>query len=739
MQIEPTTSELRPWMNGRSFNLIIEQKEFDDLIDRIIELKRYGIDTETNGLHPINSRVVGICLAPSPQEGFYIPIRHELGKNLDLKVAIAGMKRLQQSEKKADFWNARFDINMFMNDEVVFDNFRNINDGMIMYWLIDSARRTLKLKYVAKAEKGYEMLELWECFGHAKKPRNFVPTVQTLDPLRVTVYGCSDSMITTELCRVFEKDSWIERQAGVYQLELATIMSLVDMDRQKPMKLDMDYVLQWKSKIESKLLDIEKQVYDLVGHPFNIGSPDQLGKVLYQDLGLPVIATTGSGNKPSTGDEVLESLKSRHPAVALVQDWRHNSKLMSTYLEPFLVGQENGYTRINFFQPATETGRIQGRAGNFELDGTLGMSVSTIPKNREGRDDIYDPRRVFVADEGYVLAAVDYENEEMRLAANMSGEPVWIDALNSGRNMHREMGSRMYKKEPQALSDDEYAIAKGANFRYLYGGGSPREEEYNIYYAAVPTLKAWQDKMKEQMSNYGFVTTAWGRCRRADELIRSGDRAKIAYALRQSVNSPVQGTGSDVLRLALTQIVLRLLRKEYPELRGKVKVRLLVHDEIVYEIPLKIEGTDWTWDKILYKICEIMESVKIPHWKCPLRVDGHIGPSWSSITGTKFKLDRDRKVIVLQEKKVKKDPLKYSNGEVKYRLQDNHLILKISSTLLTSEFKQDLKNLFLDFGVKSGSRVTVSIDGGSSVTSPGEFDHDPLIKKLATFVKISPE
>lgn len=660
MQVTPTEREFRPWMQGREFHLVVDRIEYKDLIDECCSVERYGFDTETDGLHPTEARTCGICLSPDPKRGYYAPIRHRKGKNLDLDVALEGLQRLADSDALNDMYNAQFDMQMSVNDGIHF-HFKKIRDAQISWWLIDSSRKLRGgLKAISKQHFGYDMLELWELFFN-KKPnkKQFMPTVHLLDPTQVTVYGSSDAMVTTELQRSLERDRWWKMQEKIFYIEMAMIECLREMERH-PIQLDLEYIDHWNKRISNDMAECEHKIYKLAGQPFNIQANAALAKLLYNQLGLPCTKVTGKNNEPSVDDEALAAIRTMHPIVPIIQEYKTLHKLHSTYLLPFTTGHdENGMTRIGFFHPATETGRIQGRKGRgFAVDGKLEMSITTAPKNKKELPNIYDPRQVVVARPGWLLASIDYANEEMRIAANMSGEENWIEALLNGENMHRKMAALIFGVPMDQVTPEQYAAAKAANFKYLYGGGSPKEEIYRMYYAAVPTLKSWQDAQKSKMNGYGYVQSAWGRVRRAEDLVKSQEWGRQMLAERIAVNSPVQSSGGDVLRLAVIGVLLRKLRHEHPELKEFVFVRLLVHDEICYEIATDetLKGSKawemgWTFDKILYMICEVMEGIGLSGWPVPLLVDGHVSRTWSSTGARKFDLDRVNKKVVWIEVK----------------------------------------------------------------------------------------
>lgn len=572
MKVSPSSRDFRPWMQGREFHCLTDPKEYHDLIDELVARPRFGFDTETDGLHPTQARICGLCLSPEPKRGYYVPIRHQKGTNLDLDCALEGLGRLTQAETPAvDMYNALFDMQMTANDGRYW-HWRKVRCAMLAYWLIDSSRKLRGgLKAAALGMFGYEMVELWQLFMD-KKPnkKQFVPTVHALDPLQVTVYGASDAMVTTEMGIALSRDRYLQMQEKIFLLEMGFTECLRRMERQ-PVLLDIDYVRRWDERLTSDIKGIEARIYRLVGRPFNIASTDQLAKLLYDELGLPCSKYTGKSQARSVDEEALTPLERLHPVVPLILQYKELTKLHGTYLTPFLVSHDPATheTRIGHVQNSTETGRVSGRkGGGFEKDGKLMMSHTTAPKNRSGRADCYDVRQVVIAHEGYKLASVDFANEEMRLAANMSGERNWIEQLNAGANMHRAMAALIYKKEMAAVNDVEYAAAKGANFKYLYGGGSPKEDLYNSYYAAVPQLKAWQDQQKAQMRKFGFVRSAWGRVRRAEDLVRSGEWSKIAYAERQAVNSPVQACLDANTRIATSAGWVRIVDLLERDCRG---------------------------------------------------------------------------------------------------------------------------------------------------------------------------
>lgn len=395
-------------------------------------------------------------------------------------------------------------------------------------------------------------------------------------------------------------------------IELPLITVLAHMEYQG-IKVDRNKLAQLSQELEEKSKKLEERISELAGEEFNLNSPKQLGTILFEKLGLPVIKKTKTGY--STSAEVLEQLKDHHPIIQLILDYRQVSKLKSTYIDalPPLINPKTGRVHTSFNQMVTSTGRLSSANPNLQ----------NIPiRTEEGRK----VREFFVPREGSVFLSADYSQVELRVLAHISGDPGLIRAFNRGEDIHNQTASEVFNVEPDEVNREHRRMAKVINFGIAYGmspyglardlGVSREEAEDYIekYFQRFQGVKEYMEKTIEQARSKGYVTTLMGRRRYIDQ-IRSRNFHLRSFAERAAINTPIQGSAADIMKKAMLD-VFAALQTDYPA----AKILLQVHDELVLEVP------EEDLHKVAKTVKEKMEgAVKL---KVPLIVDLKWGYNW---------------------------------------------------------------------------------------------------------------
>ena len=380
-------------------------------------------------------------------------------------------------------------------------------------------------------------------------------------------------------------------------------------------RLDVPYLRALSLEVEAEVRRVEEEVFRLAGHPFNLNSRDQLERVLFDELGLPAIGKTEKTGKRSTSAAVLEALREAHPIVAKILEYRELTKLKSTYIDPLpgLVHPKTGRLHTRFNQTATATGRLSSSDPNLQ----------NIPVRTPLGQRI---RRAFVAEEGWLLVALDYSQIELRVLAHLSGDENLIRVFKEGQDIHTETASWMFAVPKEAVDPLMRRAAKTVNFGVLYGMSAHRlSQELSIpyeeaaafierYFQTFPKVRAWIERTLEEGRTRGYVETLFGRRRYVPDLTARVKSVREA-AERMAFNMPIQGTAADLMKLAMVRLFPRL--KE-----AGARMLLQVHDELVLEAPEKRA------EEVAALAKEVMEGVY--PLAVPLLVEVGMGEDWLS-------------------------------------------------------------------------------------------------------------
>jgi DNA polymerase I len=549
----------------------------DEVIARARAAGRIAVDTETTSQSAMRARLVGIALAVEPYEGYYVPVGHAAEDDpgqLPLATVIERLAPLLADPTVAKLGhNLKYDMIVLANAGAPLAGIGQ--DTMIAAYLLGESQ--IGLKALAFSELGVEMTPITELIGTGRKQI-------TMDQVAVDTassYACADVDMTLRLAAVLEPKL---REAGLSDLyeriELPLVPVLVAMER-RGVALDTDVLREMSLTLADDLKRFEREMYDLVGHEFNINSPRQLGQVLFDELNLPKTRKTATGY--STDAQALESLRGTHPVVDKLFEYRQVSKLKSTYVDalPGMINPDTGRVHTNYNQTRAATGRLSSEDPNLQ----------NIPIRTElGRG----VRRAFVARDGgepRLFLAADYSQVELRILAHLSKEPFLIDAFLKDLDVHRATAGRLYGIAPEQVTGEQRAYAKMVNFATIYGlsaaGLAMRSEMsrqeaaafINGYFAQLPRVKEYLDGTIAFVRSHGYAETLLGRRRYFSDINSANFNLRQA-AERQAINHPVQGTNADIIKLAMIELL-----RELDLRRMRSRMILQVHDELIFECP----------------------------------------------------------------------------------------------------------------------------------------------------------
>ncbi len=588
----------------------------DRLLTALARAERIAFDVETDSIDQHRARLVGLALAwgADLNAAAYVPVLHEGEETLPWEtVREALAPHLSRDDALYIAHNAKYDLTVLQRHGLEVTG--RLADTMIMAWLINPGRRRLGLKELAFTEFGIEMTEITELIGKGKAQvtMNVVPVTQ------VATYAATDVVVTLRLFDHLMPQLQERHQEQLFwEIEMPLVPVLISMERHGVL-LDVDFLKELSRQLTKRLLEIEEEIYRLVGYRFNVNSTQQLSDVLFGSLGLPTagLRKTKSGHY-STAASVLEKLRGRHPVVDLVLEQRQLQKLLSTYINalPKMVNPETGRIHTDFNQTGAETGRLASNSPNLQ----------NIPIRTELGRLI---RKAFIAPPGHLLLAADYSQVELRILAHISGDPTLIQAFMEGRDIHAHTASLVYGVPIEEVTPQQRRVAKMTNFAISYGvtgyGLAERTEMDQEaatafiaqYFKTYPKVKEYIERIKREVREKGYVETLLGRRRYFPELLPgSGVSHNLRMAAeRAAINHPIQGTAADIIKIAMIRLYRRLREAGF-----RTAMILQVHDELVLEVP------EAELDQVAPLVRETMENAYT--LVVPLKVDLEVGPNW---------------------------------------------------------------------------------------------------------------
>jgi len=603
------------------YTLITAPALLKDWIKDAEETGLLAIDTETTGLTPARAKLVGISLATRAGRACYIPVGHDGGGDLlglsqdalaqpNLSEILDVLQPFLRDPSLLKIGhNIKFDLQMLMPYGV---QICPLDDTMLMSYVLDGTSHGHGLDELALTFCGHKMISYDEVTGTGKGRISFaaVPLDKACD------YAAEDADFTLRLYHHLKPRLAPEKMTAVYEDIERPLVDIIARMEFVGIKVDPLVLRSLSQTFGVKIVALEGEIHKLAGHTFNVGSPKQLGTVLFDEMGLSGGTKTKTGEW-STSAEVLEDLAVQgHSFVEKILEWRHLSKLKSTYTEALqeAINPATGRVHTSFSMALTNTGRLSSSDPNLQ----------NIPiRTEEGRLI----RTAFVAEEGHLLISADYSQIELRLVAEMAGIEVLKQAFRSGEDIHALTASQVFGIPLDQMTPDIRRKAKAINFGIIYGISgfglakqldcSPSEASAYIkqYLGRFPELSAFMDLTKAEARDNGFVRTLYGRkCMIAG--IHDKNAARRNFAERQAINAPLQGTAADLIKMAMIRVNKMIEDENLP-----VRLLLQVHDELV------LEGPENEAENLAKKIKAAMESVA--RFSIPLVADAKCGKNWS--------------------------------------------------------------------------------------------------------------
>ena len=608
------------------YKIVKSEKELGNLIADLEKIGEFAVDTETTSLNPIDAELVGISISYKEKEAFYIPVGHYVRsplsavrseKNLDLSLIIKNLKKILEDEKiKKIGHNLKFDLEILRRYGI---ELKGIHfDTMIASYLVNPSFRQHNLAYLALEHLDHNMIPISDLIGTGKKQKSFAEV-----PIKdACIYSCEDADFTLRLKEVFSpKLSLLSLEKLFFEVELPLIEVLAEMEM-TGVSIDTHHLKKMSHQLSKQLNDLSQQIYDLAGKEFNINSTQQLSKVLFEDLKLTPVRKTEKKTAQSTDIGVLEILAKEHRLPKILLDYRQLSKLKSTYIDalPALVNKRTGRIHTSFNQTVTATGRLSSSDPNLQ----------NIPIRTDLGKQI---RKAFVTkNPEYLFMSADYSQVELRILAHFSQDRTLMNAFKKGEDIHNRTASEVFGVPIEKVTEEERERAKTTNFSIIYGvsayglsqstGFTPQEAAMfiDIYFKRYPRVKSYIDEMIELARKQGFVTTLLGRRRYIPE-INSSNRQKREFAERTAINTPIQGSAADLIKVVMIDIAKELSEgSAFGGKNKKSKMILQVHDELVFEVSRD------ELDEVKEMVREKMENTI--QLNVPIKVDINVGENW---------------------------------------------------------------------------------------------------------------
>jgi DNA polymerase-1 len=595
------------------YELVTTEAQLDGWLAKLATAGLVAFDSETDSLDPLQARIVGVSIAAAPREGAYIPLAHDYPgapAQLDAAHVLARLKPLLEDATRPKVGqHAKYDINVLSTHGIALRGVAH--DTMLESYVLNSTASRHDMDTLAKRHLGYETVPYEQVAGRGAKQ---IPFSQ-VDLDTACRYAAEDADVTLRLHRaLWAKLEAEPRLRHVYEtIEMPLVPVLARME-QRGVLVDTVALKQQSHELARRMHEINERAHAIAGRSFSLDSPKQLQAILFDELKLPALMKTPSG-QPSTNEEALEAIADQHELPRLILDYRGLAKLRSTYTEKLAdnVNPRTGRVHTSYNQATAATGRLSSVEPNLQ----------NIPiRTEEGRRI----RQAFVAPPGWKVVAADYSQIELRIMAHLSGDPGLLAAFHGNQDVHRATAAEVFGLPLEQVDANQRRAAKAINFGLMYGmsafglarqlgvGRGEAQDYMARYFSRYPGVRDFMERVREQAHRDGWVETVFGRRLHLD-YIHSRNAAQRAGAERAAINAPMQGTAADIIKRAMISVDAWLL-----EHQDAAHMLMQVHDELVFEV--RAEAVD----AIVAGVRERMAGAA--ELTVPLVVDVGVGANW---------------------------------------------------------------------------------------------------------------
>lgn len=584
-----------------NYNLVTSYKGLNDLAYTLRNVDKFAFDTETDSLDTETANLLGMSFSTGYGNAWYVPTNTKNLAQSNIREYLN--MYFSDPDKNLIAHNYKFDHKILVNHG--YDLQGDVFDTMLAGYLIDH-HQLVKMDELAKTYLDYKPIGFDELSDY--NDLSMVPVQQ------VSTYACEDADITYRLYDHLKKKLQDDNMVDLaYNIEFPIARILAEMER-RGVKVNKEFLISYKEGLVEEREKIRQDMFDLAGHEFNPNSYQQVGKVMYDELGLPVLEKTDSGNR-ATGEAVLKQLKDKSEFPELLLEYRSLDTLITRYITPLpkAVNPLDGRLRTRFRQAKTDTGRLSSAKPNLQ----------NIPMREERGRKI---RKAFVAEDGYRLLSADYSQMELRILASICRDENMLELFRTGKDIHSGTASESLEKPIEDVTDGERYDFKTINYAIPYGAKAKKvaseleistneaERLLNSYFRKFPKIREYIESREQRVKEQGYVKTRYGRRRYLPDIYSNNKYIRWG-AQRQAVNHPIQGESADIMKKAMIDVAQWIRETDLD-----VRMLLQIHDELLFEIPQK------NADIVSTKIVELMQNTA--DIGVPLTVDYGISSTW---------------------------------------------------------------------------------------------------------------
>ncbi len=599
-------------ISKKNYHLVDKEDGIDKWLKEAEENGEIAIDTETSSLNPHLADLVGISLSTKVGSACYIPIGHKSCKSLSEEKILKKLKPILEDKSiKKIGQNIKFDFIILKHRGITMNA---MEDTMLMSYVLDAGKNRHNMDTLSEIHLNHKTISFKELVGSGKKEINF----SEVEISKAMEYAAEDADITFRLYKIFQKNLKLEKLFNIYELFEKPLIEILANMEINGIKVDSNFLNKLSIKFENKIKNLEKEIFKLAGKKFNIGSPKQLGEIIYNDLKIAVLKRTKKGSF-ATSANVLEDLSFKgHNFPKLILDWRQVSKLKNTYSDSLRehINPKTDRVHTSFLLAATTTGRLASSDPNLQ----------NIPIKSEDGKEI---RKAFIAEKGCTLISADYNQIEMRILADLADVKELKSAFKKNEDIHSLTASQVFNLDIEKVDRDLRRKAKAINFGIIYGisqyglakqllvSNNEAENFLNSYFLKFPEIKDYMERTIKFCRKTGYVNNIFGR-RSYISGINDKNYNIRNFQERAAINAPIQGSAAEIMRLAM----IRLNKK----IKGlKIKTLLQIHDELIFEAPNnQVEN----FSEIIKEEMISVKDSDLHSFSTPLTVDVNTGDNW---------------------------------------------------------------------------------------------------------------
>ena len=608
-------NEKQKSINKKNYFLIKNEKEIDEWISEAEESGELAIDTETSSLDAHQADLIGISLSTKIGKACYIPIGHKSGDCLKKINVIKKLKPLLEDKSvKKIGQNIKFDFIVLYKQGI---EMNSMEDTMLMSYVLDAGKNRHNMDILSEIHLSHKTISFKDLVGSGKKQINF----SEVEINQAMEYAAEDADITYRLYKIFTKNLNNEKLTNIYEIFEKPLIKILAFMEIHGVKIDNKFLKDLSKKFEKKISSLEKKIFKISKKEFNIASTKQLGEIMYNELKIASLKKTKKGSF-ATSASVLEDLAFKgHDLPKLILDWRQVSKLKNTYSDslPEHINPNTNRVHTSFLLAATTTGRLASSDPNLQ----------NIPIKSEDGKDI---RKAFIAEKGHTLVSADYNQIEMRILADLADVKELKKAFKNNEDIHTLTASQVFNLDIKKVDQNIRRKAKAINFGIIYGISqyglakqimvsiNEAEEFLTSYFLKFPEIKEYMNSTIKFCRKSGYVNNIFGRRTHINGINDKNYNVRN-FQERAAINAPIQGSASEIMRLAMIRLV-----KRFKNLKDvKSKILLQIHDELIFEVP----NTE------IKEVCNVVKEEMISVAKSdlhafsiPLTVDINSGDNW---------------------------------------------------------------------------------------------------------------